>query len=68
MPNEDLKYSVEQHIGSSIEHFQSVLGGSINQAAQITAQDGQSYFLKWNSAAASDMFPKEEKGLQLLDL
>ena len=66
MPSKDLKYSVEQHIGSSIEHFQSVSGGSINQAAQITAQDGQSYFLKWNSTAASDMFPKEEKGLQLL--
>lgn len=66
MISEPLQQHVEQLLGKSVLHFQSVPGGSINRAAKISTGEGRTYFLKWNASAASDMFPKEEKGLQLL--
>lgn len=63
---ENLKSEAEALIGASVEQAQSVSGGSINRAAKIITRDNQAYFLKWNSSAAADMFPKEQKGLKLL--
>lgn len=41
-------------------------GGSINRAAHVRLENGQSLFVKWNSADLYDMFVVEEKGLNLL--
>lgn len=66
MISEDLKFEAEALIGSSIGQVQPVSGGSINRTAKIITSDNHTYFLKWNSSGAADMFPKEEKGLKLL--
>lgn len=63
---EQLHQKVELLLGKPVHQLRSVSGGSINHAATIITEDNQTYFLKWNSSAASDMFAKEEKGLQLL--
>jgi len=63
---ESLRKQFEKLLGQPLKKTQSVSGGSINRAAKITAENGDTFFLKWNDSAASDMFPKEEKGLSLL--
>ena len=45
--------------------FQSVGGGCINNTIKLVTETN-TYFLKWNSADALDMFEKEHKGLLLL--
>lgn len=63
---ESLRNEVQKLLDEPLADMQRVSGGSINQAAKITTEEGRSFFLKWNSSAATDMFPKEEKGLQEL--
>lgn len=66
MMAETLRNEVQKLLDEPLADMQRVSGGSINQAAKITTEKGKSFFLKWNSSAASDMFPKEEMGLQEL--
>jgi|AntRauTorcE11898_2_1112593.scaffolds.fasta_scaffold11459_3 fructosamine-3-kinase len=63
---ESLNEQVEELLNQAVKNIRPISGGSINQAAKITTGDNQTFFLKWNASAASDMFPKEEKGLSLL--
>ena len=45
----------------------AVGGGCINQAAKISTDKGDTYFIKWQqSQQAKDMFTAEQKGLALL--
>jgi fructosamine-3-kinase len=41
-------------------------GGCINPSAQVTAETGERYFLKWNDAAPEGMFEAEADGLAAL--
>lgn len=66
MITESLRNEVQNLLDQSIDDIQQASGGSINQAAKITTAAGDAFFLKWNSSAAADMFPKEQKGLQEL--
>jgi fructosamine-3-kinase len=63
---ESLRTCVQELLDRPIEAVRSVSGGSINQAAAVATAEGHSFFLKWNTSAAADMFPKEQKGLALL--
>lgn len=63
---EKLRQQIEQTLEQKILSVQHVSGGSINKAAELTLADQQDYFLKWNQSAESDMFQKEEQGLNLL--
>jgi len=64
LPDPILSYLKEKH-QISVKNVKAVSGGSINQAARVTA-NGQELFLKWNETAPKDMFDKEVKGLELL--
>lgn len=66
MITDSLQHQIEQILDRPVGNVRTVSGGSINEAAEITDADGQHFFLKWNSSAPADMFPKEEKGLELL--
>ncbi len=61
-----LQHRLEELLDCSIKQGRSVSGGSINQAAKITCSDDRELFVKWNRSAPDDMFPKEQKGLDLL--
>ncbi len=63
---DSLKSDVEQAADITISSAGSIGGGSINQAAKIETEAGQTYFLKWNASAPADMFWKEKQGLELL--
>jgi protein-ribulosamine 3-kinase len=41
-------------------------GGCINPAARLEAEDGRSFFLKWNDSAPAGMFEAEADGLRAL--
>ncbi len=58
--------SVEDTLDEGVSSQQPVHGGDINQAARITSESGDEYFLKWNSEAPEQLFSAEAKGLQLL--
>jgi protein-ribulosamine 3-kinase len=45
---------------------QSVAGGCINNGARLATDRGQTFFLKQNNAAPSDMFQREADGLRAL--
>jgi fructosamine-3-kinase len=64
--DDSLRNAIQTLLDQSVKKIHTVSGGSINRAAVITTKEGRDFFLKWNSAAPSDMFPKEEKGLELL--
>lgn len=66
MIQNNLKKHFSEFLEAEITKIKPVSGGSINKAAEVMTESGENYFLKWNSAAASDMFEKEKKGLQLL--
>lgn len=51
--------------GLSVQRYDPVMGGDINTAYCITAQEGK-YFLKFNSNRHPSMFEKEARGLDLL--
>ncbi|HET6527758.1 MAG TPA: fructosamine kinase family protein [Balneolaceae bacterium] len=63
---DEVRQQVQQSLSKNIKAVQSVSGGSINEAAKIRLDDGQSCFLKWNRTAGAEMFSKEEQGLKLL--
>ncbi|WP_299459513.1 fructosamine kinase family protein [uncultured Microscilla sp.] len=48
-----------------VNRYQSLSGGSINQAVALHTVEG-SFFLKYNAQAPADMFAKEAQGLELL--
>jgi fructosamine-3-kinase len=70
--NSDLQTQLESTIaeslgkGARIVNQQSIGGGCINDARQLTLADGRSLFLKTNRAAPTDMFDAEARGLKLL--
>lgn len=50
----------------SVVQQQSMGGGSINAAFQLTAENGQQYFVKTNSSGRLAMFEAEARGLQAI--
>lgn len=50
----------------SIETATRVLGGDINEAAQLTLNDGRSLFLKYNPFPLPKLFEVEARGLEIL--
>lgn len=60
--------TLEAHSGTTvrIRRTAPVGGGCINPAARLEGEDGQSFFLKWNSAAPPEMFGAEVDGLKAL--
>jgi fructosamine-3-kinase len=63
---DSIQKHIQQSLGQKVTSTTSVSGGSINRAAKITLDNGESCFLKWNNSADPDMFRKEQKGLELL--
>lgn len=63
---EDVKREVRRTLGEHITSEQSVSGGSVNRAARAELADGRVCFIKWNRTAGTDMFEKEQRGLELL--
>jgi fructosamine-3-kinase len=63
---DSLRSHLENLLEGSIKQAHLVSGGSVNEAAKITDTEGRDFFLKWNTSAPADMFPKEQKGLDLL--
>tara|TARA_R110002126_G_scaffold37614_2_gene113176 strand:+ start:5212 stop:6069 length:858 start_codon:yes stop_codon:yes gene_type:complete len=63
---EHIKVEIEHDLNNSIVDAQSQSGGDINQAAILSLDSGDSYFLKWNNSAPDSMFETEAKGLELL--
>lgn len=61
-----VKQHIQQAVDQSVTSAQRISGGSINQAAKVTLNDGTVCFLKWNTSADPEMFVVEEKGLELL--
>ncbi len=62
---EQLQSTIEAEF-AGISNVSASGGGSINQAARIDLNNGESLFVKWNSAELYDMFVVEERGLSLL--
>jgi fructosamine-3-kinase len=60
--------ALEAHAGKAVRIASTspVGGGCINPSAQVTTENGDSFFLKWNPAAARDMFTAEADGLRAL--
>ena len=48
-----------------IQDLRLMAGGSINTSVQLVTDWG-TYFVKWNTADADDMFREEVRGLELL--
>lgn len=59
--------ALEQSLSKPIKvtSYQSLSGGSINQAVALYTEEG-GFFLKYNHQAPADMFAKEAQGLELL--
>lgn len=49
----------------TVEFFQAVSGGNINNAAKVATSEGV-FFLKWNENTPEETFALEVKGLELL--
>ena len=60
--------ALEARIGrpTSVRETGSVGGGCINPSARLEADDGESFFLKWNASAPREMFSAEADGLSAL--
>ncbi|MDZ7807352.1 MAG: fructosamine kinase family protein [Gracilimonas sp.] len=63
---ESINKKVKGHFDADIADLNAVHGGDINNAAQITLDNGVNYFIKWNVNADPSMFSKEAKGLKIL--
>lgn len=63
---EHIKTEIEEHLDQEITSSSPQSGGDINQAAILTFDSGNNYFLKWNTSASDLMFNAEAKGLNLL--
>lgn len=61
-----LRTALQQQLDQPVTGSRPLSGGSINRAARITTEGGNTYFLKWNREAPPEMFQKERQGLQLL--
>lgn len=62
---ESIRSLLQDRLNLSIQHIETVGGGSINRAAKIITNE-RKLFLKWNDQAPSDFFEKETLGLDLL--
>ena len=62
---EVVQKAIESGFGS-VESVSSSGGGSINSAARVRLANGDTLFVKWNTAELYDMFVVEERGLNLL--
>lgn len=62
---EALEAVLTSALGIQIKSVQTVGGGDINQAAQITTNADQ-LFLKWHARSPDGMFTAEARGLELL--
>lgn len=60
-----IKTYLHNHHQLTVQHQQSVSGGSINQACRLATDSGH-FFLKWNSDPPDLFFEKEARGLVLL--
>jgi fructosamine-3-kinase len=57
---------VGQALGSGVRASRPVSGGDINEAHELTLEDGRVVFAKTNRDADPDMFPAEARGLAWL--
>lgn len=64
LPNA-LRAEIEEAFGAPVANAIEVKGGEINCAAQV-AIGGDAVFVKWQDAAAAQLFGKEARGLELL--
>lgn len=62
-----LKRALDTALGSRVTGFFRVPGGDINAAYSVSLEDGRRVFVKANSDAKPDMFPREARGLAWLD-
>ncbi|MDM8529123.1 fructosamine kinase family protein [Anaerolineales bacterium HSG24] len=65
IPN-TLKQHIAQLMNSQIITTNSVGGGDISKAAQLSLSDGRQLLLKWRPRAVPTMFTTEAKGLTLM--
>ncbi len=54
------------HDYGEMQAVHTVAGGCINRGVRLVTSNGQSFFLKTNSAAPADMFLREAEGLEAL--
>ncbi len=66
MLSTELKYKIENILGSEIESLDSISGGCISSAVKLETKTGKNYFLKLNALSSNDMFLKEANGLREL--
>tara|TARA_R110000868_G_scaffold259361_7_gene517388 strand:+ start:10264 stop:11112 length:849 start_codon:yes stop_codon:yes gene_type:complete len=64
---ESIKLLIQSQLEVNVTSETPLHGGDINQAAKITTDSRDRFFLKWNTSAPADMFEVEAKGLELLD-
>lgn len=62
----DVRDALEGQAGVEVAEARAVYGGDINQAAQVTLQDGERLFVKWNQRSPAGMFAAEADGLRVL--
>lgn len=63
---EKIKSEIEAFFHQSVSELYPVSGGDINKAGRLKLENGDLYFIKWNTDAPADMFETEAKGLELL--
>src|SRR5688500_7395494 len=61
-----LRALVERALGATVEEFEPVAGGDINQAFALALSDGRRVFLKTNDTCDPGMFAAEAHGLEWL--
>jgi len=67
MMDDKIKNKIGKILGSPITDMHSLSGGCISNAYKISTNDGNSFFLKYNFSADSNMFIAEAHGLQELE-
>ena len=61
-----IKDTIQKELNGEITSSNNVHGGDINQAAKVSLDSGDTFFVKWNNSAPDNMFETEAKGLQQL--
>lgn len=62
----EVRQALQGRLGSVVSSVQGLSGGDINEAFQVTLQDGRAVFVKTNRHAPGGMFPAEAQGLRWL--
>jgi protein-ribulosamine 3-kinase len=65
---QSVESALESHSGRSVRIMSTapIGGGCINPSAKLEVENGERYFLKWNSSAPTEMFEAEADGLMAL--